>query len=152
MPYYVIKPNADLQALLTQSPQMSLPPRLLKVDSAPSGLSDQEAIEIHKLFHLAGMSDYLSILADPDELGGAADNEKRLRKYQFMKTLLGDPPYTRALFDRWWTIEKINAMTLYDEALKRLPLTALEPLEENASDGIAAWLDRTIDSKREKKG
>lgn len=148
MPYYLIKPNANLQTVLKLHPEMSLPPRLLKVDDI-KGLSTEEQMQSQKLFHLAGMADYVQILSDPDDLYSAADNETRHRKYLVMKSILGDPPYTRTVFDRWWTIERMNAMLLFEDALKRLPTAALEKIAESDSEALAAWLGGVIEGKRQ---
>jgi hypothetical protein len=148
MAYYVIRPNIDLKALLKQHPYMSLPAEIVKVEEAgKSRLSYLENIEFHKLFHLASMDDYLRILADRD--ADFLSEEERLRKYHFMKNLLGDPPYSRSLFDRWWTIEKINLMKDYVKALKNLPISSLEALEEIESSPIASLLEWIIQLKKE---
>jgi hypothetical protein len=150
MPYYLVKPNANLQTVLKLHPEMSLPPRLLKADDI-KGLSADEQMESQKLFHLAGMADYLHILSDPDDLYSAADNEKRHRKYLVMKSLLGAAPYTRAVFDRWWTIERMNAMLSYEDVLKRLPISALEQVAESDSEALTAWLSGVIKGKKQRE-
>jgi hypothetical protein len=147
MPYYLIKPNANLQTVLKLHPEMSLPPRLLKADEI-KGLSAEEQMESQKLFHLAGMADYTHILSTSDDLYSAADNEKRHRKYLVMTSLLGEPPYTRAVFDRWWTIERVNALLLYEDVMKRLPMSALEQIAESNSEALAAWLGEMVERKQ----
>jgi hypothetical protein len=149
--YILIKPNDAMQALLAQHRYISMPAEIFHVQQHGRPiLSIPDTIESYKLFFLAQMYDYMQMYKNATELHGIMTGEEDLRKYQFFRTLLGEPPYTRQLFDRWWTIERIIMESSYDKRLDKLPLSAFEVLEETESLSLADWIERMKEWKQRK--
>jgi hypothetical protein len=150
--YYLVRPNSDLQALLAQNPRISILPTILFAEERGRPiLTVDESIEIRKLFYIASLYNHMRSLKDPilEGLNHLITPEERDLQSQFYQKILGEPPYNRQLFDRWWTIEEIYHMSSYNETFKLLPLDALEVLEETESPRLAAWLERSIHWKKD---
>jgi hypothetical protein len=140
MTYYLIKPNKDLQKLLEQNPHISgLSSSLYKEeDVGRSALSFNETIETKKLVFLAELYSYTLILLKQENLVGFS-KARQLDTYSFIKNILGEAPYSRETFDRWWTIERISHISDYYDQLKGLSTEVMQLVEEINDDRLKAW-------------
>lgn len=148
--HLLIKPNADLQAHLAQNPHISMPPELIYVEEQGQPLLRfSDGIESRKLFYMARLYEHIQHLGHSEKLRGLMTEEEQQREYQFYHDLLGNPPYTRRHFDRWWTIERIALHINYKERFESLPIEALEALEEPDSERLRSWIMQEIRWKKE---
>ena len=145
MAYFVVRPKAELDVLLQQNPAI-LAQTLTKIFYIEERRQGWYGDEVPKLLYLAELHHYIHlVLQNPQH-----DTQLRLhhRRVEILENLLGDPPFTRQLFDRWWIVERLPVISHYENSLKQLPLASLEALEETELKYLAQWLQQGIEEKK----
>jgi hypothetical protein len=146
MAYFVVRPKAELDVLLQQNPAV-LAQTLTKIFYIQEASQFWYGDQVPKLLYLAHLHHYMQLVLQ----GQHQDIFNRLddRRVEILQNLLGEPPYTRQLFDRWWILERLSVIADYRNSLKQLPLASLEALEETELKHVAQWLQDGIERKKE---
>lgn len=139
--FYAVHPNTQLLTMLAKYPDDALSlflPRLWanSEEDSPS-MEEEDHLALVKLIFLAKLRMNVDHNIDPGakELGGI---------------LLGTPPYSEAIFDRWWHIEKLSYNGNLRVKAQVLSADLLRSLTANDRPNVEGYIQRMIRQKQTK--
>jgi hypothetical protein len=131
--YYIVRADAALLSQMKDRPEADLlchDQLWTKSEGGRTTKSVDDGIEEFKLLFVAHLHhDYLR--------HAPADQEQR-EFQRLLGSILGAPPWGASTFDRWWTLERLEAEGDADAVAARLPTETVSMLR--GADSWRAWL------------
>jgi hypothetical protein len=132
---YVIRPKDELLRVAQKYPAVNQTPYVWQFDEwGYSRWREQDYLDARKLLFLATNYQHLLRYIATKLIHPEVD---------YLKEILGTPPFSVAMFDRWWTIERIfREVKVQDSLLDFLSLETLNAVSSPDNGALAVWLEQ----------
>jgi hypothetical protein len=137
--FYLIKPNSELIEQLKLAPsdaKIILESSQLWSKAEPDGkwMPTDFMAQVKLLFIFNLKQSYL-------------DSAEKSDFQEFLGNLLGSPPFSIDLFDKWWEIQRLQIDEDFEEVQNSLDPTSLKLVSPTGVPLVDAWLSSLIEQK-----
>jgi hypothetical protein len=139
--YYIIHPNPALRAVLVRHPKAGMDRSwvLTRDESGYTRASFQDWVTMVKVMFIIDLIDMKTMF---EQENVSPDHQRAFEE------LLGEPPYGVEVFDKWWTLERLDSgPRAFEDILKAVSLPTLQALDQTGQAFVDRWMQDVMKLK-----
>jgi hypothetical protein len=140
MTYYLVQPTQSLLDRLKFGP-----PDAISILGSPV-LWDRN--EIAGRWSFASLATQVKVLFLLDLKQSYLDYPQDSEFKRFLGELLGAPPFSIEVFDKWWNLERYDVEAKFDEIENAMDIATLKLISPTGDSLVDAWINRRIQDKK----